>query len=152
LFKVGTVNTSPTPDFVINSVPGLRAEAYLNCQNTTQQLSKVMIYVEGYELMDFLKIFPFYKNDKLAIDYDEMLKKPQVIQLQNFGYDIVMVDFGSTGKSIQDNAMSQELIFHWHYNIFIELDLMPCLVNRQSSVSLRRSLTSCSIVKGSKRC
>lgn len=106
LFVVGNTHSSPTPDMVITSVPGLKADAYFNCTNTTQQLQKVLIYVEGYEILDFLKVFPAYKSQSMAEDYAEMIEQPQLIQLQNFGYDIVMVDFGSTGNSIHDNAMS----------------------------------------------
>lgn len=106
LFNVGSTHVSPTPDMVINNVPGLEADVYYNCTNTSGELNKLLIYVEGYEILDFMKAFPVYESSKSADDYKEMLEEPQVIQLQNFGYDIVMVDFGSTGNAIHDNAMS----------------------------------------------
>lgn len=105
-FIVVSTHTSPTPDRTIGAVPGLTADVYYNCQNFEQRLDKVLIFVEGYEVLDFMKAFPFYSSQKSAQDYTDMLKDPEVVQLQNFGYDIVMVDFGSTGKAIHNNAMS----------------------------------------------
>ncbi|MFK8009499.1 MAG: T9SS type A sorting domain-containing protein [Saprospiraceae bacterium] len=80
------------------SQDGIRAGIYRGCNN--EGLNKVIIYLEGIDIMDFI---PAWNRDVAQI-YNEQIKGEGFADLLNYGYDFVVVDWKNSRKSMVKNA------------------------------------------------
>lgn len=105
LFK-RTVQTSDEllpPDATID-IGGLNTGVYWACSGSAPDTAdtKFVIYLEGIDLLDFI---PAYNRDVNRI-YNEMIVGERMVELRNFGYSFVVVDWGNSRKDMKNNAQS----------------------------------------------
>lgn len=93
----GTVAIPPDETM---SVQGLNVGVYNGC-NTTHSTGKVVIYLEGIDIMDFLPS----QNRNVAEIYGEMLQSDKIIELKNQGYKFVVVDWKNSRVDMRFNAL-----------------------------------------------
>lgn len=100
-FLLGKTGSNPRPyDEVVyyNEMP---VYIYRACGSTPQN-RKVVVYLEGIDIMDFIP-----KENRSAEDiYYSMLQVPNISQLSNFGYDFYIVDWQNSRIDMKTNAMS----------------------------------------------
>lgn len=98
-----------------------RAHVLFSDPNKTQ-ITKPLILVEGYDpsSMDYGAIGWRTLSTGISIDefgnsvYPQLIKMPDMATaLTNDGYDIIMVDFKSSGESIMKNAAALAKIIQW---------------------------------------
>jgi hypothetical protein len=103
-FKTSILSSDQSipPDFTID-IKGLNVGVYGGCGTGTQALEdkKFIIYLEGIDLMDFL---PGVNRDIKTI-YNDMMKDEDLVELRNFGYSFVVVDWKNSRKDMTYNAM-----------------------------------------------
>ncbi|MCE3279401.1 MAG: hypothetical protein K0S44_1592 [Bacteroidetes bacterium] len=87
------------PDQTINNINGITCGVYGGCGDSP--FNKVIIYLEGWDLMDFMPS----KNRGVAEIYEKRIKESELGQLRNFGYTVIVVDWKNSRKRIQENAM-----------------------------------------------
>ncbi|MFT6384040.1 MAG: hypothetical protein ACJAQR_000865, partial [Bacteroidia bacterium] len=94
-FQVLSSSTRKTPDEII-TMDGLSAGIYYGCDNQPI-LDKVVIAVSGYDFTGKKSIPEFY---------NQVVATSQMIMLQNYGYDFVIVDFSDSKEALQNQGNS----------------------------------------------
>ena len=69
--------------------------------NSTPENRKILIYLEGVDMLDFIPRM----NRRANEIYAEMLQNPRISNLSNFGYDIYVVDWANSRIDMRDNAL-----------------------------------------------
>ena len=87
------------PSETWTDIDGLRVGIYFGCNNT--ELTKPIIYLEGIDVFDFIP----KANRTAASIYADVIQRSQLAQLQNHGYDFVIVDWKNSRRDMVDNAM-----------------------------------------------
>ena len=106
------VATNETPIVLNNDIiiEGLNVSYVLGCDNLT--LRKPIIYLEGFDY------FEDRHTDKI---YSDCIKSPRVVELLNYGYDLVMVDWKNSKSDLRSNAM----------RIVYLIDYLKCLISAE---------------------
>lgn len=104
-FQVQILSNNPSvpPDFTLD-LPGINAGVYQSCaDNGTQALEdkKFVIYLEGFDAMDYRAS----RNRDIERIYDVMIKQKQLVELRNYGYNFVVVDWKSSTINMMTNMM-----------------------------------------------
>jgi hypothetical protein len=104
-FQVRVLSNNPSvpPDFTLN-LPGINAGIYQSCaDNGTQALEdkKFVIYLEGFDVMDWTPLL----NRDIEQIYEFMIKYEQLVELRNFGYNFVVVDWKNSRRDMFTNMM-----------------------------------------------
>lgn len=99
-FAYGKTGTPPKqPDETIE-YDELTVAIYRSC-TTTPQTRKIIIYLEGFDMLDFMK-----KHNNTAADlYRNAISIPHISQLGNFGYDFYVVDWPNSRRDMELNAL-----------------------------------------------
>lgn len=83
-------------------LPGITANVYNPCDPTAQVYEKVIIYVEGIDIMDVVP-----GQNRTADDiYTFMVAGNELHRLQDFGYTIIVVDWHNSRKDMRINALN----------------------------------------------
>lgn len=90
------VSTQKSPEQFNTSinVPGLKVSYILGCENSV--IKKPLIYLEGFDY------FEDRHSDKI---YQNCLQSPRVVELLNYGYDLILVDWENSKADLRSNAM-----------------------------------------------
>jgi hypothetical protein len=91
--------TAPDLTYVSNELNVYVFNSTGACVNPGER--KVVLYLTGFNMFDFI---PKYKRDPGGV-YDEMIKRPQIANLKNFGYEFHIVVWNSSRRDIRANAM-----------------------------------------------
>jgi hypothetical protein len=91
------------PDFYIGN-NGIRAGFFGACSDGPQAETdkKFVIYLEGFDGTDFLPGV----NRNVSEIYSLMIKDSRLVELRNFGYTFIVIDWKNSREDIKDNAMS----------------------------------------------
>lgn len=100
--------TMVKPDELI-FIPGLNVGAYHSCEDTEDQNRKVVIYLEGFDPLDFIPS----QNNTIEKNYDKMIAgegqypgdEKYIGELQNFGYSFYVVDYKKSTIDLRINAL-----------------------------------------------
>jgi pimeloyl-ACP methyl ester carboxylesterase len=96
LGKTGTLPRQPDERLLYGLLP---VSVFRSC-NSTAENRKIVIYLEGFDMLDFLP-----KQNRTAADiFNDMLKVPNISQLMNFGYDFYVVDWPNSRQDMRINA------------------------------------------------
>lgn len=99
-FRLGKTDTPPRQPDELLQYGSLPVYVYRSC-NSTAENRKIVIYLEGIDMLDFLR-----KQNRNAADiFNGMLKVPNISQLMNFGYDFYVVDWPNSRQDMRTNAM-----------------------------------------------
>ena len=92
------------PDETISIIPGIRAGVYNGCADGLQPVEdrKTIIYLEGIDILDFVNS----SNRGVSDIYQWMIKYPKLVELRNFGYNFVVVDWVNSRRDMKLNALS----------------------------------------------
>ncbi len=90
--------------------PGIAAGVYNPCDESGEPLKKIVFYLEGIDLGDFL---PGLNRTHREI-YDEMVKKSQLDKLRNYGYTIIVIDWMNSRLDIKTNAAFLEDVLDYY--------------------------------------
>lgn len=93
--RVNSDNAATVPNEEWTDIPGIKVNVFGGCVANADK--KYVIYLEGFD---------FLNNRHASKIYDDMLKQPDIVQLQNFGYTFLVVDWNDAGHDMKDNAMS----------------------------------------------
>lgn len=88
------------PDETWTFIPGMTVGVYEGC-NHIENSGRLIIYLEGFDIGD---IFPF-SNRTAADIYSKQIAPDPIIQLQNDGYNFLVVDWKRSGIDIRFNAL-----------------------------------------------
>lgn len=100
-FILGKTGSAPRAFDEKIEIDDLLVYVYRSC-NSTPQNRKIVIYLEGLDVLDFSP-----KLNRTAQDiYHDMLQVPNISQLSNFGYDFYIVDWANSRIDMRSNAMS----------------------------------------------
>ncbi|MCC6252292.1 MAG: T9SS type A sorting domain-containing protein [Bacteroidia bacterium] len=100
-FSLGKTSTESRPYDEKVMYEDMPVYNYRSC-NTDPTNRKIVIYLEGLDLLDF-----YPKENRTAEDiYYSMIQKPNISQLGNFGYDFYIVDWVNSRIDMRSNAMS----------------------------------------------
>lgn len=82
-------------------LPGLTAGIYYACNQNNLNNGKIVIYLEGFDVLDFLPS----QNRSVEKIYVEMIEDDQLVELRNFGYNFVVVDWNNSTIDLRFNAL-----------------------------------------------
>lgn len=97
-FLVKKSDPAITPDEILN-FEGIQVGVYHSCNTDIPE--KVIIYLEGIDLLDFV---PAWGRDLNTI-YDEMIHGEHIEELRNFNYTYYVVNWNSSTIDIRFNAL-----------------------------------------------
>jgi hypothetical protein len=94
-FKVTSADIPTTPTTVVD-YPGMTVSYYEpTCTVNTEK--KYVVYLEGIDILN---------NRHASTIYRDMIQRPEMTQLKNFGYTFVVVDYKDTYLPLATNAMN----------------------------------------------
>lgn len=83
-------------------LPGLTAGVYNPCHASGEPFEKVIIYLEGIDVMDVIP----GQNRTAGQIYTQMISGNELHRLRDFGYTILVVDWHNSRKDIRLNALN----------------------------------------------
>lgn len=81
--------------------PGLTAGVYLGCNNTNDVTGRTIIYLSGFDLMDFIPSL----DRTPGVIFSTMIQQDQISQLRNNGYNFMVVDWDNSRIDLRFNAL-----------------------------------------------
>lgn len=103
-FKRRTQTSEETvpPDQTL-TIGGINAGIYWACSGSAADPAdtKFVILLEGIDLLDFIPAL----NRDVARIYNEKIAEENLAQLRNFGYSFIVVDWASSRRDMEDNAL-----------------------------------------------
>ncbi len=99
--KTNYVAPEPTLTF---DYPGIEAELYGPCASSATMPGKIVLYLSGFDPLDMALTNEKYSRHANQI-YSEMISKDELVQLKNFGYSFLVVDWKNSRTDIRFNAL-----------------------------------------------
>lgn len=99
-FFTSSGSTIRHPDELI-VFPGMTVGAYYPCDSLNIEERKVIIYLEGFDLFDFI---PSMANT-IEMNYQKMIRSKYIEELQNFNYSFYVLDYDNSRLDLRINAM-----------------------------------------------
>jgi pimeloyl-ACP methyl ester carboxylesterase len=94
--RAGSLDTAST----FFTIYGLNINVYNPCAGTSDSVTKNLIYLEGFDVMDFRGAL----NRDADLIYKEQIYDTKIADLRNYGYKIWVVDWVNSRQKIQNNA------------------------------------------------
>lgn len=100
-FYISVGKKSTPADNYIADLPGIDVGEYHACENSPADERKVIIYIEGFDPLDFI---PGMGNS-IEDNYEKMIRSKYIDELRNFNYSFYVVNFDKSTLDLRINAM-----------------------------------------------
>jgi hypothetical protein len=93
-------NSTPADEY-LTDFPGINVGAYYPCNDLDDEDRKIIIYIEGFDPLDFIPS----QGNSIEDNYDKMIESKYIEELRNFNYAFYVVDFHKSTLDMRINAM-----------------------------------------------